>query len=324
MIYGKYGIIGIGSAVPGTILDNEELSVMVNTSNEWIMSHVGIKTRHIAGPDEFSTDLMIKPARFALASAGLSIDDIDVIFVTTSYPDQLVPLPSDDFARKIGAKNTLLAIDISAACAGFCWAIASVVEHLDTHPLCNTVLLVSGDATSKHVDYTDRNTCVLFGDGGGAVVIQRQIKISIFGVERYSDRAGYECLSAEAGGTMHFGPKGGSPMLKEIVGKTPALLEGFCHDLNFELKEIDHLVPHQLNSVIVNSLEEKLIKRGLRPGVLFSDNIANYGNCSGSSVPMALDTLYRQKRLKYNDTVVLATWAAGMKFSFVALRWIMF
>lgn len=318
-------ITGIGSYVPDKILTNFDLEKMVDTTDEWIRSRTGISERHISGPNEFSSDLMAPAARQALAMAGKDIREIDLIVVATSFPDKIVPLTSDIFAEKIGAPRNLTAIDMNAECASFCWALASCCEMIIIDPQqYQTVLLVSGDTTSKFTDYTDRESCVLFGDAGAAVVLEQNFGregTGIIGWYRKSDRRFLDCLSAPYGGAMHFGPNGGGPLLKAIVEITPPMLEEFCAKYHIDIAKIAKIVPHQLNQRITDALKKAMVKQGLPTDVVYDKNIAKFGNCSGTSVGLALDACYREGGLSPGDLVILIGWGAGLKIGITALRW---
>jgi len=328
----SFCITGIGSEVPTTILTNDDLSKMVATSDEWITQRTGIKERRIADVGISSSDLMMPAAQKALAMARKTAADLDLILVTYSFPDQLVPNTSDTFAQKLGAPNTTLALDVTAQCAGFCLALGEAYDKMFLYPRYRTVLVVSGDATSKFVDYQDRNTCILFGDGAGAVVMEGidEEGYGILGYRMNSDREFIDCAGAKAGGTalpasldtvgkrehyVHFGPDGGGPMLKAIVRKVPELRRQICADIGVPLEAISLVIPHQLNMRIVDASK----RQSATP--VYDRNIARYGNCAGSSVALALDTAFREGEIVRGDYLMLEAYGAGMKYGNVVLRW---
>lgn len=331
-------LTNIASYVPDKVLTNAELERTVDTSDEWIRKYTGIQERRICGPNEASSDLMIPAARKILAAQP----KIDAIIVTTPFPDRLVEHVSDTFAKKLGLPDDVLAIDVIAECSGFPWAIASAVEMMENPRNLDrfqTVMVVSGDATSKFVDQAERATVVLFGDAGAAGLLENiPEKRGIIGWRRASDRTHMDCMQIQAGGSampashetvdkglhyMHFSYRGGAEMKKDIIELTPPLLVETCADYGLSLADIDLLVPHQVNIQMTNPLEEILMQNGLRGGVMFDDNIAKYGNCSCSSAPLALDTAYRQGRIKPGDIVVIVTWGAGLKIGILILKWTM-
>ena len=328
----SFCITGIGSEVPATVLTNDDLSRMVETNDEWITQHTGVEERRIADEGVSSSDLMVPAAQKALASAGKTVADLDLILVTYSFPDQLVPNTSDTFAQKLGAPDTTPSLDVIAECVGFCLALGEAYDKMRLYPRYRTVLVVSGDAISKFVDYEDRGTCVLFGDGAGAVVIERveEEGYGILGYRMTCDRAFIDCLSTKAGGTalptsadtvakrehyVHFGPYGGGAMLKAIVRTVPELRRQVCADTGVPLEAIRLVVPHQLNKRITDA------SRRQSPIPIYDRNIARYGNCAGSSVPLALDTAFREREIARGDYVMLEAYGAGMKFGTVVLRW---
>jgi 3-oxoacyl-[acyl-carrier-protein] synthase-3 len=244
----------------------------------------------------------------------------------------LVPTTSDTFAQKLGAPNTTLALDVTAECVGFCLALGEAYDKMRLYSRYRTVLVVSGDAVSKFVDYQDRETCILFGDGAGAVVIEAidEEGYGILGYRMDSDRGFIGCLSAKAGGTalpaspdtvakrqhyVHFGPYGGGAMLKAIVRKVPELRRQICADTGVPVEAISLVIPHQLNKRITDASK----KRSAMP--IYDRNIARYGNCAGSSVALALDTAFREGEIARGDYVMLEAYGAGMKYSNVVLRW---
>jgi 3-oxoacyl-[acyl-carrier-protein] synthase-3 len=305
---------------------------MVDTNDEWIRTRTGIRERRIAEENVSSTDLMVPAANRALKMANLTVGELDLISVTYSFLDQHVPSTSDIFAEKIGAPKELLAIDTCAQCSGFCWALGEAYDKMQLHPQFKKVLVVSGDATSKFVDYQDRETCVLFGDGAGAVVIERveEDGYGILGYVQLSDRQFINCLAVQAGGTahpasfqtvaerqhfMHFGPDGGGPMLKAIVKQIPAIRQKVCAAAGIDPSMIDLVIPHQLNQRIVDASKKRSDLK------IYDENIQRYGNCSGSSVAMALDSAYQEGKIGKGDYVQLESYGAGMKYGAAVIRW---
>jgi len=328
----SFCITGIGSHVPDHVLSNDDLSRMVETSDEWITQHTGVRERRIAEAGVSSSDLMVPAAEKALAMAGKAAADLDLILVTYSFPDQLVPNTSDTFAHKLGAPDTTVALDVTAECVGFCLALGQAYDTMRLYPHCRTVLVVSGDVTSTFVDYQDRASCILFGDGAGAVVLEEvdEEGYGILGYRVESDRKFIDCTSTRAGGTavptspdtvakrehyVHFGPYGGGGMLRAIVRKVPEFRRQICADTGIPVEAISLVVPHQLNKRITDASK----KRSATP--VYDRNIARYGNCAGSSVPLALDTAFQEGEIARGDYVMLESYGAGMKYCNVVLRW---
>lgn len=325
-------ITATGSYVPEEILDNRYFESIVSTNDEWIMTRTGIGQRRRARPQESSSDLMLPAAQKALAMAQKSVDELDLIVVSYSFPDQLVPGTSDLFAKKLGAPDELTTNDVVGQCAGFCLALGQTYDKMRLYPEFKTVLVVSGDVTTKFVDYEDRNSCILFGDGAGAVVVERieEEGYGIMGYTEGSDRKFIDCLGVEAGGTvvpasletvkarrhfMHFGPEGGGAMLKAIVQKVPELREALGERANLNPAELDLIVPHQLNQRIIDASKKRSNVR------VYDRNVFRYGNCSGSSVAMALDDAYREGEIEKGDVLDIESYGAGLRFAAVAVRW---
>jgi len=328
----SYVITGTGSYVPPDVLTNEFFTSIVETTDEWIKTRTGIEERRISDFMTASSDLMVPAAKKAFEMAQKKVEDLDLIVTSWSFPDQFVPGTSDIFAEKLGAPKRLLAIDITAQCAGFCWALGYVYDKMRLHPQYKTVLLVSGDATTKFVDYEDRESCVLFGDGAGAVILERveEEGYGILGYLEASDRTYINCLAVLAGGTalpashetvkarqhfMHFGPAGGGPMLKAIVRRIPELRVEVCAEAGIDPSLVNLVVPHQLNQRIVDASKARSETE------IYDKNIRRYGNCSGSSVPMALDAAYREGKIAKGDYIQLESYGAGMKYGAVVIRW---
>jgi 3-oxoacyl-[acyl-carrier-protein] synthase III len=328
----SFCITGVGSYVPPTILTNDDLAKMVETNDEWITQRTGIKERRIAEAGVASSDLMVPAAQKALAMAHKTVADIDLILVSYSFPDQVVPLTSDTFAYKLGAPKATPALDVIAECVGFCQALGEAYDKMRLYPRFRTVLVVSGDAITKFVDYQDRATCILFGDGAGAVVVEKvdEEGFGILGYRMHSDREFINCLSTKAGGTVlpasaetvaqrehyiHFGADGGGPMLKAIVRKVPELRSQICADTGVPLEAISLVIPHQMNKRITDASKKQ------SPTPIYDRNIARYGNSAGSSIPLALDMAFCEGEIKRGDYVLLEAYGAGMKYGNVILRW---
>lgn len=342
-------VTGTGSNVPERILTNEDIVSMRPerispehwTTVDWILDRTGIEKRHISSPEQSSSDLMLPAAQKALIMAQKTPDQLDAIYVTYSFPDCTVPSTSDIFAKKLGAPDRTLAKDVTAQCSGFCWALGEIWDRMRLYPnRFRVVLLVSGDATSKFVDDKDRETFILFGDGAGAIVLE-QSEEDDFGILAYieaCDRSRLDCIGVPAGGTalaashetvnkrqhfMHFGPRGGSPMLKAIVREVPQLCKEVCQLAGIEPSQVNLIIPHQLNRRITASSKKSLTHLGLPEDAFYDENVALYGNCSGSSVPLALDTVCRRGLIKRGDIIQLQSYGAGMKYGAVVLRWTM-
>lgn len=331
---GGIGIIGLGSYVPERRLTNRELEEMVVTTDEWIKQRTGIESRPIAKDGVSSTDLMVSAADQALTDAFTMADDpdLDLILVTTSFPDNIVPLSSDSFHAKIGAKPRTLAIDVVAECAGFCWALAQAEKEMRSEGF-RKVLIVSGDKTTAFTDYQDRKTCILFGDAAGAVVLgECDEDYGLLAHLRANDSQYLDCIDIPAGGSalptseetvrqrLHYmRMPGGNQMLKVIGGQVmPEMCRKICEQVGIELAQVRWIIPHQANFRITDLARKRL---GVDPEVVFDDNTRLFGNTSGSSVPLALDCLYRAGKLDRGDYIILVAFGAGFKFGANLIRW---
>lgn len=334
MPQGGIGIIGIGSYVPEKRLTNQELEKMVETSDEWIKQRTGVESRPIAAEGVSSTDLMVPAANRALTDSFTLVDDpdLDLILVTTSFPDKIAPLSSDIFHAKIGAKSRTLAIDVVAECAGFCWTLAQAEQEMRAGGY-KKALVVSGDRTTAFTDYQDRRTCILFGDAAGAVVLGKcEEGYGLLAHLRANDSQYLDCIEIPAGGSalpasertaqerLHFmRMPGGVQMLRVIGGQVmPRMCREICLRAGINISEVRWIIPHQANIRITDLARKRL---EVKPGVIFDDNTRRYGNTSGSSVPLALDCLYRTGKLDRGDYIILVAFGAGFKFGANLIRW---
>lgn len=316
-------ITGTASYVPEKTLTNFDLEKMVDTTDEWIRKRTGISERRISEPDIYASDLMVSATKKLLAETGGSMAEYDLIITAAPLREAKVPRTSDIFAQKMGAPSETLTIDVDAQCATFPWAVATACEMMTTNPNYQKTLIASADATSKSTDYTDRGSCILFGDAGAAQEITYSLaKKGIIGYKRYANREYIHCLNAPDGGKMHFGENGGTDLMKGIVQLTPKLLDNFLKDHNISFEQIDMVIPHQLNKRVTDHIKKYMRKNGLKSDdAFYDDNIARYGNCSATSGPLALDTCYREGRLKPGDLVLMILWGAGMTVGIVAFYW---
>ncbi|MEI6039891.1 MAG: beta-ketoacyl-ACP synthase 3 [Candidatus Berkelbacteria bacterium] len=338
-------IIGIGSYVPERVLTNSNIEHMRPdgvepenwTNDDWIFSRTGIKERRIAQLHEGSSDLMVKAARRALLDANLTIDQIDLIVTSTSFPDNgfNVPRTGEIFGSKINAKPETLIIEENAACAGSTWALERARMEMIIHKYTH-VLVVSGDKVSASVDYEDRSTCILFGDGAGAVVLERGNCAGILKTIRQNDTQYLDSIEIPGGGSalpmtqklleqhaqfMHM--PGGKNMIEVMGGK---ILPQIYEEMSRQVFKIKYVIPHQANIRIINlakkKIERQLAKTGKTLGtIFFTDNIEIYGNTSGSSIFLALDTLYHQGLLEPGDLLLLVGFGAGFVYGANLLVW---
>ncbi len=319
--------------MPEKILTNEDLSKIVDTSDEWITTRTGIKERHIAAPDQATSDLASEAARRAMASAGVEPGEIDLIVVATVTPDMFFPSTACIVQRKIGAGNAVC-FDISAACSGFLYAL-QVARHFLNAGSRATALVIGAEKLSSLVNWQDRNTCVLFGDGAGAVVIRR--------AEESDTTAPGRVLSTVMGSDGNLVdllkvPGGGSacPITPENAASRPNTIhmegrETFKHAVTrmcqaseqalgmagLTKQDITMVIPHQANARIITAIAERL---GLPPEKTFV-NVEKYGNTSAATIPVALDEASRQGKIKRGDVVLLVAFGGGFTWASSVVRW---
>jgi 3-oxoacyl-[acyl-carrier-protein] synthase III len=325
-------LMGVGSAVPEKILTNADLEKLVETNDEWITSRTGIKQRHILGEGESLSQLAATASQRALDMAGVAAEDVDLVILATSSPDDLFGSACAVQAL-IGAKNAA-AFDLTAACSGFVMALITASQYIRAGTYGN-VIVIGADALSRYIDWRDRSTCILFGDGCGAVVLSANsdpsAPCSLLGQDMHSDGNGQKHLnalfagqgnkpnSAEASGAGAFCNIGmnGQEVFKFAVRAVPTVIEGALKNASMTKDEIDWLVLHQANMRILNSAAERL---GV-PADRVVANLSNYGNTSAASIPLALDEAVRKGDIKAGETVAMAGFGAGLSWASAIVRW---
>ena len=322
-------ISSIAGYVPPRILTNADLEKMVETSDEWIMQRVGIRERHIVDPGVATSDLAKEASLQAIARAGLTPADIDFILVATTTPDTLFPSTACVLQAKIGAKQAW-GYDLIAACSGFTYAVTTAASIVASGG-SRHALVVGADVMSSIIDYTDRTTCVLFGDGAGAVVIEpsNDPVCGILDFENYVDGTGGPALCMPAGGSrmpatkdtveqrLHYVKQDGQTVFKFAVRNMEEVCRRILDRNGLTGDQIDLFVPHQASSRIILAASEKL---GLpRDKVVI--NIDRYGNTTAGTIPLALNEAAEQGRIKKGDLVLMASVGAGFTVGAVLLRW---
>lgn len=322
------GILGTGSALPERILTNADLEKMVDTSDEWIVSRTGIRERRIVNENTASSDLSVEAAKRALEDAGLTANDIDLVIVATVTPDYMFPATACLVQEKLGIKKTA-AFDISAGCSGFVYALSTAAPMLQSG-VAKNALVIGVDTLSRITNYQDRNTCVLFGDGAGAVVLGAVPEGRGFmSFELGADGGGGELLIQRAGGSRypataesvmaqeHTIAMNGKEVFKFAVRVMDSATMAALQKAGLTKEDVDFLVPHQANIRIIEAARERL---GLSKDQLVV-NVDRYGNMSSASVPVALDEARRSGALKEGDVVVMVAFGAGLTWGATALRW---
>jgi 3-oxoacyl-[acyl-carrier-protein] synthase III len=322
------GIIATGAYLPEQVLTNADLERMVDTSDEWITSRTGIRERRIAAPDEASSDLAFKAAEKALQQAGITAEQIDLIIVATVTPDMICPATACLVQARLGASKAA-AFDLSIACAGFLYGIATAAQFIATG-VYQYVLLIGADCVSRIVDWTDRNMCVLFGDGAGATILGPvEEGYGFLSYELGVDGSGGDLLKIPAGGSrlpateetvsdrLHMITMNGREVYKFAVKVIGNSIEAALEKADLTKEEIDFLIPHQANIRII----EAAVKRfGLTEDKVIV-NVDRYGNMSSASVPVALDEAVRQGRIDKGDMLVLCGFGGGLAWGTAILRW---
>jgi 3-oxoacyl-[acyl-carrier-protein] synthase III len=321
-------ITGVGSYVPDRVLTNADLEKMVETSDDWITSRTGIKERRIAAEKQATSDLATEAARRALASAGVSAADVDLIIVATITPDMLFPSTACLVQQKLGAHRAA-AFDIEAACSGFVYAL-DIASHFVASHTYNTVLIVGAEKMSSVVDWTDRNTCVLFGDGAGAAVLQnRPSAHGLLTTCLGSDGGKAALLEMPGGGSacpattdslarrLHFLRMDGKETFKNAVNAMVSAATEALDRCGLTVPQVRCIIPHQANQRIMSAVAERL---GAATEQLFV-NVDRYGNTSAASVGIALDEAVRTGRVRRGDLVLLVVFGAGLTWGAAVIEW---
>jgi 3-oxoacyl-[acyl-carrier-protein] synthase III len=322
-------ISSLATYVPPRVLTNADLEKMVDTSDEWITQRTGIRERHIVDPGVATSDLAAEAARVAIERANLTPADIDFIVVGTTTPDMLFPSTACVVQNKIGAKNAW-GFDLFAACSGFTYSVTTAAQMVSTGA-SKHALVIGADVMSSIIDYTDRATCVIFGDGAGAVVVEPSAEpdIGIIDFENYIDGSGGGALCMPAGGSLrpatldtvqqrlHYVKQDGGAVFKFAVRNTEEACRRILQRNNLDPRRIDLLVSHQANRRIILSAAEKL---GL-PEEKIVINIEKYGNTTAATIPLALADAVCDRRLKRGDLLLLVSVGAGFPVGAVLLRW---
>ncbi|MGA7685450.1 MAG: beta-ketoacyl-ACP synthase III [Terriglobales bacterium] len=324
-------ISALGTYVPPRLLTNADLEKMVETSNDWIMSRVGIKERHIAEKGVGTSDLAAEAARRALAQRGIEASELDAIIVATVTPDMMFPATACLVQDKIGAQN-VWGFDLQAGCSQFVYALQVGAQFVQTGAH-KKVMVIGADIMSSIIDYTDRATCVLFGDGAGAVILEPVSEedgdVGLIDFMHEVDGAGGCSLFMPAGGSlnpashetvdkrMHYVHQDGAAVFKFAVRKMSEACVGILQRNRLTGDNIDLMIPHQANLRIIQATAERL---KLPPEKVLI-NIERYGNTTGATIPLAMYTAIEEGRLKKGDLVLLAAVGAGFTVGTTLLRW---
>jgi 3-oxoacyl-[acyl-carrier-protein] synthase III len=323
----RVSITGLGCHVPERVLKNDELAQMVDTSDEWIIERTGIRERRIAAPEEALSDLALPASEQALDEAGVRAQDVDLIIVATVTPDMAFPSTGAILADRLGAADAA-AYDLSAGCTGFMYAIAQAHGMLAAG-LARKALVVGGDVLSKIMDWSDRGTCVLFGDGAGAVVMERVDEGGFLGFELGADGSGGVDLLLPAGGSRlpasqetvanagHYVQMNGREVFKFATRVLVSSAEAVLAECGAGIADVDVYVPHQANTRIIDYAAKKL---GI-PKDRVVVNVDKYGNTSSGSIPLALADAEAEGRLQPGATVLMTGMGAGLTWGSALMEW---
>ncbi len=318
MIYSR--ISGTGSYQPEKVLTNHDLEKMVDTSDQWIQDRTGIKKRHIVADDETTTDLAFYAAEKALEAAGISNDEIDLIIVATTTPTRIFPSTASLVQQKLNISGCP-AFDVQAVCTGFIYAL-TVADKFIKSGSAKTALVIGAESLSRIVDWTDRNTCVLFGDGAGAVILQASEETGILSTHIHSDGRYNELLSVPTGpGSIEnelspYIEMQGNDVFKIAVRTLSSIADETLAANNLDKHDIDWLIPYQANIRIITATAKKL-DMSMDKVVVTVDE---HGNTSAASIPLALDTAVRDGRIQRGETLLLEAFGGGFTWGSALLK----
>jgi len=324
----KVGIIGLGKYLPENRLTNKDLEKIVDTTDEWITSRTGIKERRIADENEATSDMAVQAAKKALASAKLTVEDIGLIIVATITPDMFFPSTACIVQNKLKA-NHVAAFDISVACSGFIYGIA-IAEQFIKAGVYKHVLLIAAEKMSSVVDWKDRSTCVLMGDGAGAAVLGEVKEDGILAVHLGADGSKGNLLKMPAGGSrlpaslstveerLHFLKMQGNELFRHAVKIMANAALKVTEPLGLKGDDIDLVIPHQANVRILNAVAKRM---GIDPEKKLYLNIDKYGNMSAASSAVALAEAVEEGRVKKGNTILLDAFGAGLTWGAILIKW---
>ncbi|GED15320.1 3-oxoacyl-[acyl-carrier-protein] synthase III [Aneurinibacillus migulanus] len=307
----RVGVLGLGVHVPENIVTNDDLARIMDTSDEWIRTRTGIERRHIASEDESTSDMATIAAQKAIKDAGLAVEDIDLILVATATPDYMFPSTACLVQDKLGARN-IGAMDIGAACSGFIYGMVTAKQFIETGAY-RYVLVIGAEKFSEIVDWNDRNTAVLFGDGAGAVVLGP--------VSEHKGIRSFE-LGADGSGGQHLRTDkkvkmNGREVYKFAVRQVPKTILHVMEQANVTIDDVHMIVPHQANIRIIKAAQEKLGIEDHRISV----TVDRYSNTSAASIPLSLHHEVTTRRISDGDTLVLAGFGGGLTWASLVIRW---
>ncbi len=320
----RSAVTGVGSFLPEQVVTNADLAKIVDTSDEWIQERTGIKQRHRARDDQPTSDLATEAARRALADAGRTAAEVDLIIVATTTPDMTFPSVASIVQRKLGAP-TCIAFDIQAVCSGFVYAL-SVADGFVARGLAKCALVIGAEEMTRLMDWADRSTCVLFGDGAGCVVVEpregqgTKADQGLLGFALRCDGTKTDLLYVDGGpastGTVGHLRMAGNQVFRHAVVNIAEAITAACLASNIEVADVDWFVPHQANQRIIKGVGDRL---GLDENKVIS-TVAMHANTSAASIPLALDSAIQDGRIKRGDLVLLEAMGGGLTWGACAFR----
>ena len=326
MKYTRTEIIGCGHYLPSKVLTNDDLSKMVDTNDEWISTRTGIRSRHVVEEGELTSDMALKAANQALENANMTAQDIDLVVVATLTPDNTTPSVAARIAGRLGVKTGTPAFDLGAACSGFVYSM-TMVDNMIRLGQIKTAIIVGVESLSKIVDWTDRNTCVLFGDGAGAVVVRAREEeglntdTGVLATKIYADGTQYDSLGTNGGvsstKTAGFVHMNGKEVFKYAVGAMCEACDAVLSQANVSASQVDWLLPHQANIRIISSVGQKLEM----PEEKVIVTVDHHGNTSAASIPLALSESVQSGKIKKGDLVLIPAMGAGFTWGGLLIRY---
>jgi 3-oxoacyl-[acyl-carrier-protein] synthase III len=326
--------IGIGSATPKRLVTNQALESVVETSDEWIRTRTGIGSRRVLAPDETLRQLAVTASKHALDMAGLQPTDIDLVICCTSSPDDLFG-DAPSIASELACSKGTVAFDLTAACSGFLFGVTTAAQFLHNNDKMKNALVIGADALSRWVDWDDRNTCILFGDAAGAMILQRdEEQPGLLGFAAHSNGLGRCDLNLSYDGTERTIPTPDDPttvtngsygtifmngreVYKFATREVPAVIQECLDAAELTVADVDHLLLHQANIRIMEIVADRL---GMPMDKVIT-NLKDYGNTSAASIPLALDEAVRAGTVKKGDVIACAGFGAGLSWGSALLKW---
>jgi len=318
MIFSR--ISGTGSYLPAKILTNAELERMVDTTDEWIFARTGIRERHIAASNEFTSDLGVAAAKNAIEAANIDAQDIDLLIVATTTPDRTFPSTACLIQNQLGIKNNSPAFDVQAVCSGFVYAL-SVADSMIKTGAAKTALVIGAETMSRITDWTDRSNCILWGDGAGAVILQASDEAGIITTHLHANGSYEKLLTVPAGVSRQDGDKTikmeGNAVFKMAVNTLDQIVDETLIANGMQKSDVNWLVPHQANIRILQATAKKL-DMDLDKVVVTVDK---HGNTSAASIPLALDTAVRDGRIKRGDIILMEAFGGGFTWGSALIKY---